>query len=305
MLARFPRPLAAPILLLSLLLSGCGALPQLAAPSSTALPSPTAPPPTPTPLPLAARVNGQPITLEEFERELRRFEQAQSVAGTELATHENAKQHVLQTLIDLKLLMQGALTNDLPVEEAQVEERLKAMAEAMGEATQWEAWLAANEYSEAALRTALWEEMLVMAMVTSLADTVPEEMEQVHARHILVATQEEAEALLAKLQAGTDFALLAQQVSLDASTRPAGGDLGWFPRGFLLQPEIEEAAFALQPGEISSVVRSELGYHLVETLERGPHPLDATVRIALQRKAVEDWLRAARDSAEIEIFLSP
>ena len=106
-------------------------------------------------------------------------------------------------------------------------------------------------------------------MVSQIAATITQSAEQVRARHIVVATQDEAVELRVRIVGGESFYELAQIFSLDASTRPAGGDLGWFPKGFLLWPELDTAAFELAPGELSAVVQSEVGYHLVETLDRG------------------------------------
>jgi parvulin-like peptidyl-prolyl isomerase len=142
-------------------------------------------------------------------------------------------------------------------------------------------------------------------MVEEIISGMPAQVEQVHARHILVSTLAEAEQIQASLASGSDFATLANQVSQDASTRPAGGDLGWFPKGYLVVPEVDEAAFALEQGGISGIVESSLGYHLVQTVERGLHPPDANVERWLREQAVENWLAERRGVSEIEVFITP
>jgi parvulin-like peptidyl-prolyl isomerase len=128
----------------------------------------------------------------------------------------------------------------------------------------------------------------------------------VHARHILVATQAEAENILAQLRAGADFDALARTYSLDISTRDHGGDLDFFPRGLLLSPELEEAAFALAPGQISDVVHSELlGYHIVQVLEREERPLAEAVRSLIQDNLSRRWREKLWTDATIERFVEP
>jgi parvulin-like peptidyl-prolyl isomerase len=113
----------------------------------------------------------------------------------------------------------------------------------------------------------------------------------VHARHILVSSQATAQALLAQIQAGADFGQVAQQSSLDNLTRANGGDLGWFARGTLPAKELEDAAFALQPGQISGVVQSAFGYHIVQMLGRDPaRKLEGEQSVKVQR-GMENWLQ--------------
>ena len=143
-------------------------------------------------------------------------------------------------------------------------------------------------------------------MAEQAAASVSENTEQVHARELLVADEQTAQDLLAQIQAGADFAALAAAYSLDLSSRPAGGDLGWFPRGLLTTPEVEQAAFNLQPGETSAVIHSALGYHLVQTLERDPaHPLSSAAEQALRAKTYEAWLAGVVAQAEIQKFVAP
>ncbi len=136
----------------------------------------------------------------------------------------------------------------------------------------------------------------------ALAEEVPTTAEQVHARHILVETEEEAQQVIERLEAGEDFAALADELSIDTSGE--GGDLGWFPRGQMV-PEFEEAAFALQPGEISDPVQSSFGYHIIELLEREPdRPLEESMLAQTRAAALSDWLEEARQSEGVERFWS-
>ena len=89
--------------------------------------------------------------------------------------------------------------------------------------------------------------------------------EEIHARHILLPTEEEAKAALARVKAGEDFAKVATELSKD----PAGdgGDLGWFTKDRMV-PEFADAAFKLQPGQISDPVKSQFGWHIIKVEER-------------------------------------
>lgn len=287
------------ILIIMLAAAGCSTLPASrpdASPSATA----TQAPPTPTSIPHAAIVNGAIIPLTAFENEVLRFEQAKQAAGIDLATLGDYKSLVLEETIDVELLAQGAQEQDLSVSDAELDRRIEELQAELGGSESMDAWLSEFYYSYESFREALLQELLAMNMVNWIAENVPAEAEQVRARHILVATQDEAEALRSQLAAGADFDTLARQTSLDASTRPAGGDLGWFPRGVLLQPAVEEAAFTIEPGELSPAFESELGWHIVEVSERGQRLLSFQDRLAFQERAVEDWLEIARTSAVIE-----
>jgi peptidyl-prolyl cis-trans isomerase C len=284
------------------MLSGCsGSL--LARPTPTS--SPVPPSPTPTPEPLAARVDGAQLTLAAFMEEVARYEAAQASLGIDLATLGDYKRGILQALIDRLLLVQGGARSGLSVEPVQIDSRFDELVEEMGSPEAFGAWLAASGYTSESFRAALETEIMAAQMVEQIATGIPDSLEHVHARHILLASQAEAEALLAQLAAGADFADLARAVSLDLSTRPAGGDLGWFPRGYLLAPTVEAAAFALQAGERSGVVASQLGFHIIEVLERADRPLTHEARSRLSQHAVAEWLERERQSTSIEIYVTP
>jgi peptidyl-prolyl cis-trans isomerase C len=92
--------------------------------------------------------------------------------------------------------------------------------------------------------------------------------EEIHARHILVETKEEADAIEAELKAGGDFAAIAQEKSIDPGSGANGGDLGFFGKGMMV-PEFETAAFALaNPGDVSEPVQSQFGWHIIKLEEK-------------------------------------
>ncbi len=296
-------------LALGVLLAGCsGSATREIEPSAASAtpaeitPSPTA---TVTPEPLAASVHGEGISLARFEREVARFEKAQTELGIELATLGDYRSQVLETMIDRLLLALGAEGRGVVYTQEDIDGRMASIAEALGGEEAFSAWLGSSGYDREEFRADLAEEMLAASMVSSIVADLPTEVEQVHARHLLVATAGEAEALLERILAGEAFADLASVLSLDSQTRIAGGDLGWFMRGQLTVPEVEQAAFELQPGEVSGVIQSELGYHLVLVIEREQRPVYGEARTRYREAAVKAWLSSIRETADIEIYIAP
>lgn len=153
--------------------------------------------------------------------------------------------------------------------------------------------------SEADYRRTVEAALLYDKLQDLFASRVPTTEEQVHARHILVETEEEAQNVLARLKA-EDFASLAKELSIDESTKEDGGDLGWFPRG-VMEPEFEEAVFALQPGETSDTVHTSFGYHIIRVEERDPdRELEPYLLEQRQASALGEWLEEQRQSEAVE-----
>lgn len=284
-------------------LAGCGGFPGRTGETQTPTGSPSTP--TATPEPLAAIVNGEGILLADFEAEIARFEAAQGARGIDLATLEGYRGQVLQALIERRLLAQGAVAGGAVVAEEEVLAETERLAVDLGSTDALEAWMTENHFTLESLIRDLREEMLAAEMVAQIAEGVPAEADQVHARHILVTSREEADELRAEILSGADLGELAVALSLDLSTRPAGGDLGWFPRGYLTTPEVETAAFSLEPGGTSEVVESSLGFHIVQTLERGQRPLQPDALERLQESAVGAWIDGRRQASAIELLIAP
>ena len=130
--------------------------------------------------------------------------------------------------------------------------------------------------------------------------------EEVHARHILLGSEADAQAVIKELQGGADFATLAQERSTGPSA-PSGGDLGYFQRGQMV-PEFGDVAFALEPGQITpEPVQTQFGWHVIEVLDqRTAEPTfedsEPQLRQDLAREIVTALVADLRDDAEIERF---
>lgn len=271
------------------------------APTPTPIPTPTLTPlpPTATPEPLAAQVNGQAILLREYEKEVERCQAGKSDPA-------NCPTLVLQNLIEQKVVEQAALTSGVTVSDADVDAELQRITEQLGGPEAYQAWLTANLYADDEFRQALRRDLLRARMADQITANIGDQAEQVHARELLVADEATAQDLLTQIKGGKDFVELAVTHSLDLSSRIAGGDLGWFPRGLLTVPEVEQAAFTLQPGETSEVIHSALGYHIVQTLEHDPvHPLSPGARQALLNRTYQSWLERQLADATIEKVVNP
>lgn len=253
---------------------------------------PTIQEPSATPAPLAVRVNQGGVTLVEYQAELERFKQA---AGREI--DEADRQVVLDELINQTLLAQAAIESGFTLDEAGLQARIDQLVDQTGGAAALSEWMQANGYSEADFRQGLARGISAAWMRDQIISKVPETAEQVHARQILLRTTDEANQALARLQAGEKFETLAKEADPIAA-----GELGWFPRGYLFFPALDEAVFKLEPGQYSGVIETTSGFHILYVVERDPaYPLASQPRLILQEKALMDWLAQAREQAQIEI----
>ena len=270
--------------------------------------APTAVPPTPTPSePLAALVNGQPITLAKYEKELARYEQAQTELG--ITPDDGSPDYrgiVLDALIETELIAQAAAAMGLTITPEMIDTRLVELEEASGSPDNFAAWLETNQWSAEEFREALAAEMLTEGTVAMITADVPTTAEQVNARYLQVDDPDLAQSLLEQAKAGADFAALAREYSLDRITGENGGDLGYFARGSLLVPEIETAAFEMQLGEISEVIVGSRAdgtgttYYIIQVVNKDPQrELSADLRFSMLQQRFESWLAEQWVQAEV------
>lgn len=251
---------------------------------------------------LAALVNGQPITIAEFEREVERLTVGMDLEPANQAAFEAT---VLDSMIEQVVIEQAAAEMGIVVTEADVDAELDVQSDlAQANGATLEEIVTAQLYTMDEYRE-LVRKLLVVQAVRDVVTDIPPYALQVHSRHILVADEATARDLIAQLQNGADFAQLATSYSLDESSAASGGDLGWVARGVLFQPEVEAAIFSLQPGELApEPVHSSLGYHVVQTLERvEDRPLSQAALAERKQQVFLDWLAERVAQSEIERFV--
>ncbi|RXZ83362.1 peptidylprolyl isomerase [Paenibacillaceae bacterium] len=137
--------------------------------------------------------------------------------------------------------------------------------------------------------------------------------EMVKVSHILVENKEEADAILAELKNGADFAKLAAEKSIDPGSKDNGGVYDFFPRGTMV-PEFEEAAFGMKNGELSDVVPTDYGFHIIKTLEHKEAEVkledkkEEIVGLLTQNKVLSlagSWYQGVEEKSEINNSLKP
>jgi parvulin-like peptidyl-prolyl isomerase len=254
---------------------------------------------------LAALVSGQPITMEEYEKQVAQVEAFFAQEGLDLESAEGrerlaqARRQVLEQMIDQELIRQAASGMGISISQAQLESSLQEIVDQSGGQGGFEQSLQAmgNSYEE--FRQMLLDQLLSEAVYGAVTASISSTAEQVHTRHILVSTRERAEEVLARLQAGEDFASLAREYSEDISSREMGGDIGFFPRG-IMPTEVEDAAFIAEVGEVSGVIESQFGFHIIQVLEKEEREIAVEVFESLRQQTFMQWLQKQEEGATIE-----
>jgi parvulin-like peptidyl-prolyl isomerase len=178
-------------------------------------------------------------------------------------------------------------------------QKLDEIKQSAGGEQEFSSWLEANGFNENVFLSIYRRELAAAWKRDQIVEFVGKTAEQIQARQILVSDKDLADQIFRQLEGGADFATLAEEY--DPLTK---GALGWFPRGFLFLPEVEEAVFALQPGEYTSVIQTSYGYHIVQVMDRdAKHPLSTEARQKLAHTAVNLWLEEQRNQSNIEILL--
>jgi parvulin-like peptidyl-prolyl isomerase len=276
---------------------------EIPLPTITVSPTPTIVIPTPTPEPpLAARVNGESITLELFNREFERYRAAKESLGKDIVTDTTKDQNiVLDALIEQILIEQAAEAEGVTVSDEALDAEIQRLVQSTGSQENFDEWLDINKYTLEEFRSILRSQMIAQVMNLRITETIPVTMAQVHARHIVVESVETGNFILSQLELGMDFATLASEYSLDESTRLNGGDLGFFPRDFLLSPQVEETAFSMEEGETSELVESDFGFHIVQVIERdAARTVPPEVLQRLRTVAFDRWIQKLWSTAEVE-----
>jgi len=243
---------------------------------------------------MALTVNGEGISLVEFNAEVQRYLTAQQTLG-KTVTADEAANFLKEDLTVQLLLAQAARANGFTLDDAALQARIDALAAQVGGAEALSAWKSGHGYTEQAFRSALKRAAEAAWMRDKILADVPSTAEQVHVQQILLYNKDTAQNFLNQLNGGADFDELALRADPLTS-----GDLGWVPRGYLLEPAIETAAFNLTVGTHSEVITTDVGFHIVRILARDPQrPLSPDAYLSMQELALKQWIEAQRQQANI------
>lgn len=232
----------------------------------------------------AASVNGEKISYLQFVEDkgtVMAFYDDQS-GGAASYTEEEVEEQVLARLIANELVSQLADEYDVTVTDQDLEDAMQELlaqspdpATAEQELMDRFGWTV-DEYKQNVLFYILQEQQLQQAYEAATPGEGEEASQEVRARHILFqvgpdddkeAVRAEAEDVLQRIKDGEDFATLAQEYGSDG-TAAVGGDLGFFPRGVMVQ-SFEDAAFSLEPGQLSdTLVETSFGFHIIEVTDK-------------------------------------
>lgn len=282
----------------------------------------------PQPSPVLATVNGEPVTVAEFQKALARERwKFGGELGLGASRRRAVKQQVMEELLKDRILLQEAARRGITVSTEALEKETDLFKNHYSNPKDFEKFLEIRGMTPADFE----EEIRKKLRLQKLTEVVTQEKSpindrdlkqyydahlsefwhgpQVHARQMVTDSKEKALALRSRLLNGDSFAALSLQYSMSPD-RKQGGDLGWFGRG-VMPPEFDQICFNLKPGELSEVIQTPYGYHLFEVLEireSGQLPFDA-VEEEIRKKQVEgkakeifhQWYGPLRDGAKIEV----
>jgi len=229
--------------------------------------------------------------MSEFQEELARYKAA---VNRELTPEDHTI--VINDLINMTLLAQAAASEGFQISDIELDSRISSLDTAEQPLIDW---LATNGFTEESFKVYLKRSLEAAWMRDEIVNDVALEMEQIHAQQMLFYDLTAAEITMESLNEGKDFSQLAS--THDPQTR---GDLGWFPEGFLVIPDLDTILFALEVGETSDIIETEIGYHIIKVLDKDSNrTLDPAIRQLLKEGALDKWLERRWKLSTIEITL--
>lgn len=270
-------------------------------------------------------VNGEPIPAWRYADflALRRFELSRELADAPTSIDPRDPNHPQAQLATLTISAVTELTNaqlmraeaaalGVRIDDHAVNVALYDFVSGPGEVdddfdfrTAYAAIRDQTQLDSRTIRTFIADRALADAVADQLAAGLDAAPAQIRAAQIVVATEEAAETVIARLDAYQPFELVAEQASTDADSAPDGGDLGWLPRG-LMPDAWDEAAFALRPGARSKPVSTSQGWHVIQVHEFSPsRQLDPEAAERRRQVTYDNWLQSLRTAAEVEFLLTP
>lgn len=281
---------------------------------------------------VVAMVNGQPIVAKAVQAEIRGVlarlqEQGRKPTEAELAA---LRESIIEKMIKLELLSQESKKAGISFSSSDIDKELKGYKKGFPDEKAFAKALGQAGITEAELRKHVGKNMVIQKFIDSnfkgkvqiteqeAKDFYNNNLEKfkqpelAHARHILILAKEadpkadkdrkreKLAQVKKKLQEGGDFTLLAKQYSEDPGSKERGGDLGFFPKGQMVKP-FDQAVFKMMPGELSDIVETEFGYHLIKLEEKRAAQV---VSFEEAKTKITAYLTQEKVTVNIEAFLA-
>jgi len=292
-----------------------------------------------------AEINGVAISKKDFDKQVQQVRARMAQRGRSLKDSDMGavRENILNTLIDRELLYQASQKEGIKIAKKAVDEKIDELKKKLADDGDFSKILKKADITEAGLRTQLRQQMAVQELVKkkiskniSISDKEArafydskqeffKQPEQVRASHILIkveakakkkdvkAAREKIERIQKRLKEGEDFAKLAKETSQCPSSAK-GGDLGFFKRGQMVKP-FEDAVFSMKTGQVSDIIRTRFGFHIVKVTGKKPAETVAFVKVKdkikvyLKQKKVQEDVKklvaSLKKEAKIEKFLLP
>ncbi|WP_336776963.1 peptidylprolyl isomerase [Paenibacillus sp. MMO-58] len=241
---------------------------------------------------------------------------------------EQGGKSTLDNMITQELIDQAAEDAKVTVTEADVDKEIENLKKSFGSEDEFNQTLAQYGMTVDSLRQDAEVQVKIRKILEPQVKVTDEDIkayydqnkasmstpEQIRASHILVATKEEAEDILKQLKGGADFATLAKEKSTDTGTKDNGGDLNFFAKG-TMEPAFEDAAFKLKKGELSGIVQTSYGYHIIKktdekaavtpTLEEKKEDIKYQLVTQKVSELSSNWMADLKAKAKITNTLDP
>lgn len=276
---------------------------------------------------LIAKVEGEEITEEEFNDEYELFENiyikqygedAMSQRGEDGRTLEEIlKEQIIEKIIFEKIIEKETNSMDISVSDEELEEKIEEYIVMTGGEEEFNEFLESNDITREYFSENLRKEILVNKHRQQFIDNLQvdeeeakeffeenkEQLEVIKASHILVKTEEQAQTVLDRINSGEDFAELAKSLSVDKASALIGGDLGYFTKGTRIA-EFEDVAFNLEKDQVSDIVKTEVGYHIIKLIDKKDtfEELKDEMKMILKEEEYKEEKDRLREKAKVKIY---
>lgn len=284
-----------------------------------------------TPKDAVAKVNGDTISKTEFNKAFEMVKKGyEDQLGPDIMSQEAEKgktveelikENILEVLIMEKIELKEAKKNKMTATDEEVNELIKQYKEKLGGEEEYKKFLENNNVDESYFKEMVKKEKTIekyredyinKTEVTDeeakkFFDENKDAYEVVKASHILVETEEEAKNILERIEKGEDFKALAKEKSKDEGSAKEGGDLGYFTKDKMV-PEFSKVAFSLKPGEVSEVVKSQYGYHIIKVedkidkYDKANDEMKDEIVQGIKVTRFQEHLEKMRDEAKVDIY---